>query len=519
MVRLRSYVCGEWVEGDGPTRPLVNPATEEVVAETTTAGIDFAAALAYARDVGGPTLRAMTFAERGALLKTWSRALHEHREALLDLEAANNGATRGDAKFDVDGATGTLAAYARIGKHLGDARFQLDGESEKLSSGARYVGQHVRLPRPGVAVHINAFNFPAWGTFEKIACAVLAGMPVVSKPATATALTAYRMVEILIDADVVPAGVLSFIAGSSGDLLDHLGPQDVVAFTGSADTAANLRSGAGPVQRSVRFNAEADSLNAAVLAPGTAINGGLWHSFVRNVVTDIRQKTGQKCTAVRRILVPTDLVDDVQAAIVEELGRITVGSPTEPGVQMGPVASASQLRDFRAGVALLSEEADVVTGGADPIQGVGAPEGKGFYVRPTLLRVRDSATAEKVHAHEVFGPCATLVPYDGTAAQAAALVAKGQGCLVSSVYADDRDWLADFLFAAAPWNGRIVAANEKVADQVLPPGMVLPNQVHGGPGRAGGGEELGGLRGLDFYTNRVAIQGDLGALRKILGAK
>ena len=519
MVRLRSHVCGDWHAGVGPTRTLVDPATEAPVAETTTEGIDFEAALTYARDVGGPALRALTFEERGGLLKEMSRALHAHREELIDLSGINNGATRGDAKFDIDGATGTLAAYARIGRHLGDARWQLDGEAEKLSSGARYVGQHVRLPRPGVAVHINAFNFPAWGTFEKIACALLAGMPVVSKPATATALVAWRMVEIIVEADILPPGALSFIAGSAGDMLDHLGPQDVVAFTGSADTAAMLRAGPGPVQRSVRFNAEADSLNAAVLAPGTAVGGGLWHSFIRNVVTDMRQKTGQKCTAVRRIIVPEDLIDEVESVLVEELSGIVVGVPTAKGVTMGPVATAGQLRDFRAGIALLSEECDVVTGGAEPIDGQEAPAGKGFYVRPTLLRVRDSATAEKVHAHEVFGPCATLVPYDGSAEAAASLVAQGQGCLVSSVYADDRSWFGDFLFAAAPWNGRIVAANEKVADQVLPPGMVLPNQVHGGPGRAGGGEELGGVRGLDFYTNRVAVQGDLGALRKILGAK
>ena len=519
MVRLRSHICGDWHAGDGPTRTLVDPATEAPVAEATTAGLDFHAALSYARDVGGPALRALSFAERGALLLAMSKALYAHREELIDLSGVNNGATRGDAKFDIDGATGTLAAYARLGRELGDARWQLDGEAEKLASGARYVGQHVRLPRPGVAVHINAFNFPAWGTFEKVACALLAGMPVVTKPATATALVAYRMVEIIVEADILPAGALSFVAGSPGDLLDHLGPQDVVAFTGSADTAAALRAGVGPVQRSVRFNAEADSLNAAVLAPDTAVGGPIWHSFVRNVVTDMRQKTGQKCTAVRRLIVPEGLVTEVERALGEELSRVTVGVPTQAGVTMGPVATAGQLRDFRAGVALLSEECDVVFGGGGAIQGEGAPEGKGYYVRPTLLRVRDAGTAEKVHAHEVFGPCATIVPYDGSAARAAELVARGQGCLVSSVYADDRAWFADFLFAAAPWNGRIVAINDKVADQALPPGMVLPNQVHGGPGRAGGGEELGGARGLDFYTNRVAVQGDLGALRKILGAR
>lgn len=517
MVRLRSYLCDRWMEGEGSPRPLVNPSTEEVVAESTTDGIDFAAALAHARDVGGPALRSMSFAERGELLKSWSRALHAHREELLTLSAQNNGATRGDAKFDVDGATGTLAVYARLGRELGEARVLLDGEAERLSSGARYVGQHVWLPRPGVAVHINAFNFPAWGTFEKIASAILAGMPVVSKPATATALTAYRMIEILVEDQLVPAGVLGFVAGSPGDLLEHLGPQDTLAFTGSAATAATLRQGKGVLERSARINVEADSLNAAVLGAGVGVGDDVWHTFVRNIAKDMTQKTGQKCTAIRRVMVPAELADDVVDALKQELAGITVGNPEAEGVGMGPVATAAQLRDFGAGVRLLSEEADVVLGGPERIDGEGAPAGKGFFVAPTVLRLRDTATATRVHEHEVFGPCATVLPYDGSAASAADLVARGQGCLVSSVYTDDKDWLSDFLMAGATWNGRVVAVTGKVADQTLPPGMVLPNQVHGGPGRAGGGEELGGRRGLDFYMNRVAVQGDKGLLRRIFG--
>jgi len=518
VVRLRSYLCDTWHEGEGTPRALVNPSTEEAVAASSTAGIDFAAALAHARDVGGPALRAMSFAERGALLKSWSRALHAHREELLTLSAHNNGATRGDAKFDVDGATGTLAVYARLGRELGESRWLLDGEDERLSSGARYVGQHVWLPRPGVAVHINAFNFPAWGTFEKIACAILGGMPVITKPASATALTAYRMIEILVEDGLVPAGVLGFVCGSPGDLLEHLGPQDVLAFTGSADTAAALRNSPGVRERSARINVEADSLNAAVLGPDVGLGDDLWHTFVRNVVKDMTQKTGQKCTAIRRVIVPEGVADDVVEALSAELAGVVVGDPEADGVGMGPVATAAQLRDFGSGVRLLSEEADVVLGGPDRIDGQGAPAGKGYFVAPTLLRVREGVEASRVHAHEVFGPCATVVPYDGSATSAATLVAKGQGCLVSSVYADDRGWMGEFLLSAAPWNGRVVAVSGKVADQALPPGMVLPHQVHGGPGRAGGGEELGGRRGLDFYMNRVAIQGDKGMLRKILGA-
>ncbi len=517
-MRLKSFLQGRWMPGEGPTRTLVNPANEAPIAQTTTAGIDFAAALAHARQVGGPTLRAMSFAERGAVLKAMSRALYAEREELLALSAVCNGATRKDSKFDVDGATGTLSSYAYLGKTLGDARYQLDGAAEKLSQGARYVGQHVRLPRPGVAVHINAFNFPAWGAFEKIAVSILAGVPAISKPATATAPLTWRMFEILVEKGVLPEGVLGFVAGPAGDLLAHLTHQDVIAFTGSADTAARLRTGTAVLERSVRINVEADSLNAAVLGPDVGAGDDIWHTFVRNVMTDMTQKTGQKCTAIRRVFVPAERLDDLIEALREELAMVKVGDPTASGVTMGPVATASQLRDCREGIAALAAQAEILTGGVAPVQGIGAPEGKGYYVAPTLLLARDAAGADLVHRREVFGPAVTVMPYDGSAAAAAALVARGQGCLVSSVYGSDTAWLSDFLFAASPWNGRVLVCSQKVSDQTLPPGMVLPTQVHGGPGRAGGGEELGGARGMDLYTNRVAIQGDRGILKKILGA-
>ncbi|MBO87501.1 MAG: aldehyde dehydrogenase [Deltaproteobacteria bacterium] len=516
MQRLQSYLCDTWQDGQGEGRALVNPSTEAVVATTTTRGLDLGAAAHYARTVGGPALRALTFAERGSLLKAMARAIYEHREALLDLSRDNNGTTRGDGKFDIDGATGTLAAYARLGRDLGERTFLLDGEAEKLGSGARYVGQHVRMPRPGVAVHINAFNFPAWGTFEKIAVAFLAGVPVITKPATATAHLTWRMVQILVESGILPAGSLSLLCGSAGDLLDHLGPQDGVAFTGSADTGAVLRGHACVVERSTRINIEADSLNSAVLGPDVVPGTDLWHCAVRNIVKDITQKTGQKCTAVRRIMVPEAVADDLSSALAEELGRVQVGYPVDRSVGMGPVATAAQLRDVRAGIEALCEEADVVVGGTAPVQAAHTESGTGFFVAPTLLRARDAASATRLHELEVFGPCSTLMPYDGSVDAAGDLLAKGQGMLVSSVYADDRSWVGGLLPHAAAWNGRVVMASKKVADQVLPPGMVLPNQMHGGPGRAGGGEELGGLRGLEFYTNRTALQGDAGVLRKLL---
>jgi oxepin-CoA hydrolase/3-oxo-5,6-dehydrosuberyl-CoA semialdehyde dehydrogenase len=371
----------------------------------------------------------------------------------------------------------------------------------------------------GAAVHVNAFNFPAWGVFEKAAVALLAGVPVITKPATATSLISYRMMQIIVDAGILPSGALSMICGSTGDLLEHLGPQDALAFTGSASTGTYLRGLENMLARSVRVNVEADSLNAAVLGPDVELGDELWHLFVRNVVTDMRQKTGQKCTAIRRVLVPSGRVDELCEAVSEELARIVVGDPSTDGVTMGPVATAAQHADVRAGINRLAEQTSLVCGGSDPVQGQGAPEGKGFYIAPTLLRADDARAASEVHRHEVFGPCATVLPYDGTATEGASLVGLGQGCLVSSIYTDDRAWMKTMLEEASPWCGRLLAASTKVADQTLAPGMVLPTLVHGGPGRAGGGEELGGARGLEFYTQRTAIQGDSGLLGKLLGTR
>jgi oxepin-CoA hydrolase/3-oxo-5,6-dehydrosuberyl-CoA semialdehyde dehydrogenase len=516
VIRLSSYVQDQWAEGTGETAVLVNPSTEEAVAETTTNGIDMAAALAHARDVGGPALRAMTFAQRGELLKNMANALHEHREELLTVAELNNGGTRGDAKFDVDGATGTLASYARLGEKLGDQTFLVDGKVTRLSR-ARFVAHHVRMPRPGAAVHINAFNFPAWGTFEKVAVSILAGMPVVTKPATATAWLAWRMSQIIVEANILPAGAFTLICGSAGDLLDHLGAHDTLAFTGSADTAGLLRSKDAFTQGSTPVNIEADSLNAAVFGPKAEPGSDLWFVAVRNIVKDMTQKTGQKCTAVRRIIVPEEWADALCEAISEDLARIVVGNTADKNVTMGPVATANQLRDVRAGIDRLAAETTVVCGGSAPVTGEGAPSGKGYYVAPTLLRAPNADDAPLVHKHEVFGPCATVIPYNGEASEAARIVALGGGSLVSATYTDDRKWLGEFLMGAAPWNGRVLACTAKVADETLPPGMVLPNCLHGGPGRAGGGEELGGTRGLEFYMQRVAIQGDSGVLGKVLG--
>jgi oxepin-CoA hydrolase/3-oxo-5,6-dehydrosuberyl-CoA semialdehyde dehydrogenase len=518
METLQSHVYGAFVAGTGKKSLLVNPTTEEPLAETSTEGVDFARAVAFAREEGGPALRSLTFAQRGELLRGMSRALHAHRDALIELGIQNAGNTRGDAKFDIDGASATLAYYADLGKELGEQRFLLDGEGVQLGRSPRLFGQHVSLPRHGVAVHINAFNFPAWGLAEKAACAILAAMPVISKPATSTALMAYRIVQLFVEQKLLPPGALSFIAGSPGDLLSHLTGQDVLAFTGSSDTGATIRLMPNIVKSSVRVNVEADSLNGAVLGPDAEVGSETYNLFLKDVVRDITQKAGQKCTAIRRVFAPRALLDQVRDDLVDRLRDAKVGDPAADGVNVGPLATAQQLRDVRAGIERLAKEAKIVLGGLGPFEKIGVPEGKGYFVPPTLLVNDAPETAREVHAHEVFGPSATLLPYDANA-QVIADVQKGAGGLVCSVYSDDRAFVGEVLMGIAPFHGRVVLGSEKIADQMPGPGTVLPQSIHGGPGRAGGGEELGGLRGLAFYSQRTAIQGARPMLDALLGVK
>ncbi len=517
MVEIESYLGGRWVRGRGATATLLNPATEEPLATASTEGLDLAAALRFARERGGPALRAMTFRERGELLRAASRAVHAHRDELIALAIANGGNTRSDAKFDVDGASGTLAAYADLGGELGDARILADGEATQLGRSARLVGQHVWVPRHGVAVHVNAFNFPAWGLAEKLATALLAGVPVLSKPATSTALVAWRLVRIWVEGQVLPGGALSLLAGSPGDLLDRLSGQDVVAFTGASATGRRVRGGEAVLANGVRVNVEADSLNAAVLGPDVDGSSDVMNQFVGDVVRDMTQKAGQKCTAIRRAYVPSDRVGEVVEALCDRLGTVRVGDPAREEVGMGPLATAQQLRDARDGVAALETAARIALGSrTDPPAGTA---GRGFFLGPVLLVAGEPRAADAVHGREVFGPVATVVPYDGTPEQAAERVAWGGGGLVASVYSDDRAFLERAVLGLAPHHGRIVLGSSKTAGQAIPPGTVLPQLVHGGPGRAGAGEELGGRRGLAFYMQRTAIQGDRPLVEGIAGRR
>jgi oxepin-CoA hydrolase/3-oxo-5,6-dehydrosuberyl-CoA semialdehyde dehydrogenase len=494
MQVLESFIAGRWVKGDGAAHTLLNPATEMPLATASSEGVDLAAALDFARSTGGPALRALSFAERGALLKAMADALQDARDELLALNMANGGNTRSDAKFDVDGAIGTLLAYAELGQALGAGRFLLDGEGLQLGRSPRFHGQHVSVPRHGVAVHINAFNFPAWGLAEKAAAALLAGMPVLAKPATATAMAAHRAMQVIAEARILPQGALSLLVGSPRDLPALLGAQDVLAFTGSGDTGERIRALPNIIRESVRVNVEADSLNAAILGPEVAHRSDMYELFLKDVLRDITQKAGQKCTAIRRVLVPRAILAAVTEDLVEMLGATKVGDPADEETRMGPLASGEQLKSVRGGIARLAGEGKQLLGET-------ARSGKGFFISPALFEFEGEAKA--VHSHEVFGPVASLLPY---AENPAGIVARGNGGLVCSLYAEDSAFVEQVVAGIAPWHGRLFLGHPKI--ELSPgPGTVLPQLVHGGPGRAGGGEELGGRRALSFYLQRVALEG------------
>lgn len=507
MKTLRSYIRGDWHEAKTGLAPLVNPSTEETIAQAGSAGIDFAAVLDYARQKGGPALRAMTFAQRAALLKEMSKVLRDHRDELLELSTLNTGTTTADGSFDVDGGSGTLAYYFALGKGLGDRTFLAEGEGVQLAKTEGFYGRHILVPRHGVAVHINAFNFPVWGFAEKAACALLAGTPVITKPATSTSMVTERAIELIVQAGFLPEGALQLIVGSTGNLLDLLGAQDVLAFTGSADTARGLRSRANLLAANTRVNVEADSLNAAVLAPDVQDGSATFNLFLKDVRREMTQKSGQKCTAVRRILIPRDRVDAVQEALIAKLSEVVVGDPKDPSVRMGPLATAQQLEDTVRGIQELTAAARIVQGTGQRTDGAGAPEGKGYFLQPTLLRADDARHAGPVNEREVFAPVATLLPYDGSARDAAEVVALGGGTLVTSAYTDDAGWAGDFVARGGGETGRIYIGSEASAGDAPGSGAALPQTLHGGPGRAGGGEELGGLVGVKLYLQRVAVQG------------
>lgn len=501
---LANHVAGRWQHGTGPGTELRDPVLGTALVRVDATGLNLPEAFAFAREQGGAALRAATYRERAAMLGAVAKVLQAHRDSYYDIATANSGTVKTDSAVDIDGGIFTLGQYARWGDALGDVRVLRDGDAVRLGKEPVFQSQHLQVPRPGVALCINAFNFPAWGLWEKAAPALLSGMPVIVKPGTSTAWLAQRMVQDVVNAGVLPAGALSIIAGSSAGLMDALQPFDVVSFTGSAETAGVVRAHPAVAQRSVRANIEADSLNAALLMPDAEPGGAAFDLLVREVVREMTVKSGQKCTAIRRILVPAASYAAVAEAVSAQLARVVVGDPRNPEVRMGSLVSRAQFDGVQTGIAALGGHTDVVYDGRTrPL--VDADPAVAACVGPVLLGARDADKASIVHDVEVFGPVATLLPYNDLP-HALALAQRGQGSLVTSLYGAEDKALAQAAIALAASNGRVHVVTPAVATAHTGHGNVMPMSLHGGPGRAGGGAELGGLRALDFYHQHSAVQ-------------
>jgi 3,4-dehydroadipyl-CoA semialdehyde dehydrogenase len=501
---LLNHLAGRSQAGTGPGTALVDPVLGTELARVDAAGLDLAAGFAFARERAGPALRAMTYAQRAGLLAAIGKVLQANRDRYYEISVANSGTVRNDTAVDVDGGIYTLGTYAKLGEGLGERRHLTDGEMTRLGKDPAFQSQHLLVPTRGVALFINAFNFPSWGLWEKAAPALLSGVPVIVKPATATAWLTQRMVQDVVEAGVLPAGALSVVCGSSAGLLDQLQPFDVVSFTGSAETAAIIRSHPAIARGSVRVNIEADSINSAVLLPGEAAGSEAFELLAKEVAREMTVKAGQKCTAIRRVFVPEALYGAAAQAITARLAKTTVGNPRNENVRMGSLVSRAQLVAVRGGLAELKKHTEVLHDGET--QGlVDADPAVACCVGPTLLGARDPDANALVHDLEVFGPVATLMPYRD-AAHAISLVRRGQGSLVASVVGSDAAALGAAALELADSHGRVHVISPEVAASHTGHGNVMPQSLHGGPGRAGGGEELGGLRALNFYHRRAAVQ-------------
>jgi oxepin-CoA hydrolase/3-oxo-5,6-dehydrosuberyl-CoA semialdehyde dehydrogenase len=515
-MQLESFIAGRWQAGGGTPVALRDATTGEVIANASADGLDLSTGLSHARQVGGANLRRLTFHERAALLKTLAKHLTEKKEELYALSYAT-GATKSDSWIDIDGGIATLFVYASKGmRELPDAHVYVDGATENLSKSGGFVGQHICLPLEGAAVHINAFNFPVWGMLEKLAPAFLAGVPAIVKPATATAYLTELAVRRIVESGILPEGSLQLICGSVGNLFDHLTCQDIVAFTGSASTARKLRMHATVIDHSVRFTAETDSLNSCVLGPDAAPGTPEFDLFVREVAREMTVKAGQKCTAIRKAIVPAAIAADVVAALQATLAKVVVGNPRLEQVRMGPVASLAQRREVLGQLAKLEREAEVVYGNGRQVELADADADRGAFMVPTLLYCKDPARAAAIHEIEAFGPVCTVVPYDRLDS-AIALARRGAGSLVGSVFTGDDAIAAQLVIGLAPFHGRLLVVNRHCAKESTGHGSPLPHLVHGGPGRAGGGEEMGGIRGVLHYMQRTAVQGTPDVLTAVTG--
>jgi oxepin-CoA hydrolase/3-oxo-5,6-dehydrosuberyl-CoA semialdehyde dehydrogenase len=516
MMQLESFIQQRWTRSSAAGEYLRDATSGEAVAQLGAPSIDFAAALEYARSVGGAALRALTFHERAGLLKSLAKALGAHKEELYAL-SYRTGATKHDAWLDIDGGLATLFVYASKGvRELPNGRVYIDGATEPLSKSGRFLGQHICVPLEGTAVQINAFNFPVWGMLEKLAPALLAGMPSIIKPATSTAYLAELLFRRIIESGVLPAGAVQLVCGSVGDLFVHLEAEDVVSFTGSAATAALLRRHAAVAERSVRFTAETDSLNSSILGDDARPGSAEFDLFVREVVREMSVKAGQKCTAIRKAIVPAALCAEVLEAVRGSLAELVVGDPRLDAVNMGPLASLAQRREVRAQLARLTADGAVAFGGELSLKPAGADAERGAFLAPTLLHCRDAGAARAVHSVEAFGPVCTVLSY-ASLEDAITLARRGGGSLVASVFSADDATAARLVAGLAPFHGRILVVNAACAAESTGHGSPLPHLVHGGPGRAGGGEELGGIRGVLHYMQRTALQGTPDVLTAVTG--
>lgn len=513
MRQLENYALGKWTQGQGEGQQLFNAVTGEALYTASSRGLNFAEMMDYARTTGGKKLRKMTFQERGRMLKALALHLNEKKEEIYKISYLT-GATRVDSWIDIEGGIGNLFAYASLRRQFPDLPYYVDGDMEKLSKGGTFVGHHIAVPKQGVAIHINAFNFPVWGMLEKIAVNLFAGVPAIVKPATITCFLTEAVVKEIVASKILPEGSLQLICGSANGILDHVMNQDVVTFTGSASTGKMLKSHPRLVQESVPFNLEADSLNAMVLGLDVKPGSAEFDIFIKEAAKEITIKAGQKCTAVRRLIVPENLIEAVQEGISKRLASTTIGSPENKDVRMGSLAGEAQRKEVREKVNQLALSQKIVFGNLDEFNVIGADAKKGAFMPPILFLNENPFKNTDCHNIEAFGPVSTLMPYK-TTDDAIELSKMGLGSLVSSIATADDEIAREFVVGAANMHGRILVMNADCAKESTGHGSPMPMMVHGGPGRAGGGEEMGGKRGVMHYLQRTAIQGSPTTLTKI----
>jgi oxepin-CoA hydrolase/3-oxo-5,6-dehydrosuberyl-CoA semialdehyde dehydrogenase len=515
MKKLENYVAGKWITGDGDGQQLFNAVTGEVVATATTKGLDFGSMTDYARKVGNRNLRKMTFHERGRMLKELALHLRKHLEKFYTI-SYKTGATKADSWVDIEGGIGNLFANSSLRRKFPDETFCIDGESHNLSKHNTFMGTHILVPKEGVAIHINAFNFPVWGMLEKVAVNLLAGMPAIVKPASITSYLTEAVVKEIIASKILPEGALQLICGSAGDLLDHVTSQDVITFTGSASTGLMLKTNPRILSENVPFNMEADSLNCIVLGEDVTPDKPEWEIFIKEVRKEMTLKAGQRCTGIRRIFVPENKMEYLWKAISTSLSQTTIGNPLNENVRMGSLAGESQRKEVREQVHKLLASSQIVYGSLDSVEVVDADPKKGAFLSPILLMNEKPHEAKEVHEVEAFGPVSTIMPYK-TLDEAIELGKLGKGSLCTTVVTADYKTAKQYVIGAATHHGRILVLNNECAKESTGHGSPLPLLIHGGPGRAGGGEEMGGLRGVKHYMQRAALQGSPTTLTEVTG--